>query len=122
MRLISDTELASSPAADAAELTLVEAWSDARATTSANCLVVSAVLFMVLAADSSPFDSSDTASTMLPTAASKLSARRRIEARRSSAAVRCSASSSSALRRACSIALTLNLSTAIAIAPTSSLR
>ncbi len=121
-RLISFTEDDSSSVAEATDCTLVEASSDAAATTVVSSCARSAVAVSVEAEASSSVDAEDTVSTISPTAPSNWSASLTISALRCCAAIsscRCLASASS--RAFCS-ETTLNFSTAPATWPSSSLR
>ena len=73
-RLISLTEAASSSEADATDCTLADASSDAAATAIDSDCVVSAVRVNVLADTSSSVEADDTVATIVPIAASNLSA------------------------------------------------
>jgi len=101
---------------------LEEACSDAAATTTVRCWVDSAVLRRLPAAVSSCAEAADTVCTTPPTVSSKLSASRHISALRADAAACAAASRSCASRSAFSTALSLNVSTAPAMSPISSLR
>ncbi len=85
-RLISVIEDDSSSVAEATDCTLVEASSEAAATTVVSCCARSAVEVSVVADASSSVEADDTVSTISPTAPSKLSASLRISALRCSAA------------------------------------
>jgi hypothetical protein len=68
-------ELAISSVADATDCTLADVSSEAAATTVESCWVAALLLVRITAEFSSSFDAALTFSMMLPTAASKLSAR-----------------------------------------------
>jgi hypothetical protein len=95
---------------------------DAEATAAARLWVDSALLESVVAAVSRLDDAAETAWTMTPTAASNPFASSCISARCEPAMALAAASFSAASRLARSIALVLNVSTACAISPISSLR